>query len=170
MFDEKLLAELEVYVSIQMIKTTNITISEDYVTVTNYMNDYKKYNNELKEFIETKLKPTFNQVLFNFIDEKGVSDSDVYKKAQIDRRHFSKIRSNPDYRPRKNTIIALSLSLELDKNETNKLLNAAGYSLSDSNTFDLIIQFCIEREIFDNYNVNQALDYFNIEPLIGLLE
>ena len=79
-------------------------------------------NNELEDFIKNKRKPTFNQVLFSFIDKKGVSDSDIYKRAGIDRRHFSKIRSNPDYRPGKNTAIALALALELNKKETDQIL------------------------------------------------
>jgi len=108
--------------------------------------------------------------LFSFIDKKGVSDPDIYKKAGIDRRHFSKIRSNPDYRPGKNTVIALALALELNKKETDKLLSSAGYSLSDSDTFDLVIQFCVEKKIYDIHDVNQALDYFSLKPLIGVLE
>jgi hypothetical protein len=112
--------------------------------------------------------PPFSQVLFSFIDKKGFIDSDIYKRAGIDRRHFLKIRSNQDYHPGKNTAIALALALELDTNETDKLLSAAGYSLSDCDTFDLVIQFCLEKGIYDIYNVNQALDYFSLKPLIGL--
>lgn len=124
---------------------------------------------EIKEFIEEKRKPILREALFNFIDKKGVSDADIYKKAQIDRRHFSKIRSNPEYRPGKNTVIALALALELDKKETGKLLSSAGYSLSDSDTSDLVIQFCIEKKIYDIYQVNEALEYFSLKPLGGTL-
>ena len=108
--------------------------------------------------------------MFSLIDKKGASDPDIYKKAGIDRRHFSKIRSNPDYRPVKNTVIALALALELNKKETDKFLSSAGYSLSDSDTFDLVIQFCVEKKIYDIHDVNQALDYFSLKPLIGVLE
>jgi hypothetical protein len=125
---------------------------------------------ELENFVKNKRKPTFNQLLFSFIDKKGASDPDIYKKAGIDRRHFSKIRSNPDYRPGKNTVIALALALELNQKETDKLLSSAGYSLSDSDIFDLVIQFCIEQKIYDIHDVNQALDYFSLKPLIGVLE
>ncbi|WP_172797546.1 hypothetical protein [Bacillus sp. FJAT-27445] len=124
---------------------------------------------EIKEFIEGKRKPVLREVLFNFIDRKGVPDSDIYKKAQIDRRHFSKIRSNPDYRPGKNTVIALALALELDKKETGKLLSSAGYSLSDSDTSDLVIQFCIDKRIYDIHQVNEALEYFSLKPLGGVM-
>lgn len=110
------------------------------------------------------------QVLFSFIDKKGESESEVYKRAGIDRRHFSKIRSDPDYCIGKNSAIALALALELDKKQTDELLSAAGYTLSDSDIFDLVIQFCIERKIYNIYDVNQALDYFSLKPLIGVLE
>ncbi|KNY28872.1 hypothetical protein [Pseudobacteroides cellulosolvens] len=124
----------------------------------------------MEEYIKNNRKPTFNQVLFSFIDRKGTTDSDIYKKAGIDRRHFSKIRSNPDYRISKNTAVSLSLALELTKKDTDKLLSAAGYSLSDSDTFDLVIQFCMEKKMYDIHNVNEALVYFSLKPLSGVLE
>ena len=125
---------------------------------------------ELEDFIKNNRKPTFNQVLFTFIDKTGANDADIYKKAGIDRRHFSKIRSNLDYHPRKNTVVALAFALELNKKETDKLLSAAGYSLSDSDTFDLVIQFCVEKKIYNIHDVNQTLDYFSLKPLIGAVE
>jgi hypothetical protein len=124
---------------------------------------------ELEDFIDIKRKMKFSQVLFEFIDNKSANDSDIYKKAGIDRRHFSKIRSNPDYRPGKNTVIALALALQLDRKDTDKLLSSAGYSLSDSDTFDLVIQFCLEKKIYDFHDVNMALDYFSLKPLAGAL-
>lgn len=127
-------------------------------------------NIELENFIKKKKKPTFVQVLFDYIDRKGVADTEIYKKAEIDRRHFSKIRSNSDYKPSKNTAIALALALELNKKETDKLLSSAGYSLSDGNIFDLVIQFCIEKKMYNIQSVNEALDYFSMKPLIGTVE
>jgi hypothetical protein len=123
-------------------------------------------NIEIEDFIKIKRQPTFNQTLFRYIDKKGASDSDIYKRAGIDRRHFSKIRSNPEYKPGKKTVIALALALQLTKKETDKLLSSAGYSLSDSDTFDLVIQFCLEKKIYDFYDINQALDYFSLNPLL----
>lgn len=168
MIDKNILVELEEYVE----RHLSIFVS-DACEIPRYASkNVCKYlpNSELKDFIDANRKPTFNKVLFNFIDNKGVSDSDIYKRAGIDRRHFSKIRSNPDYHPGKNTAIALALALELNKKEAGKLLSAAGYSLSDSDTFDLVIQFCVEKRIYDIHNVNQALDYFSLKPLIGVLE
>ncbi|UYZ22674.1 hypothetical protein [Mesobacillus jeotgali] len=123
---------------------------------------------EIESFIAEKRKPTLQKVLFGFIDKKGCKDSEVYKKAGLDRRLFSKIRSNPEYKPSKNTVTALALALELNKKETDKLLSSAGYSLSDSETSDLVIQFCIERKIYEIDQVNYALDYFSQKPLSGV--
>lgn len=124
---------------------------------------------ELENYITNNRKPTLKKVLFSFIDHKGLTDAEVYKKASIDRKHFSKIRSNPDYRPKKNTIVALALALELNSEDAEQLLNSAGYSLSESETYDLVIQFCIEKKIYNLDDVNQALDYFSLKPLNGVL-
>jgi len=168
MLDKKLLIELQKYVE-RHLKLVNFALCESPI--------YEESDvcksiqpNELENFIKNTRKPTFNQVLFSFIGKKGTSDSEVYKRAGIDRRHFSKIRSNPDYRPGKNSAIALAIALELNKKETDKLLSSAGYSLSDSDTFDLVIQFCLEKRIYDIHSVNQALDYFSLKPLAGVLE
>ena len=125
---------------------------------------------EIKSFVENNKKPSFSEVLFGYIDKTGLSDAQVYKKAGIDRRHFSKIRSNPNYHPSKNTVIALALALKLDLKEAAGLLNAAGYTLSDSELPDLIIKFCFERKIYDINDVNLALDYFSLKPLAGAVE
>lgn len=121
---------------------------------------------EIEDFVIEKQKPLFSEILFQFIDDRELDDVDVYKKARIDRRHFSKIRSNPDYNVSKNTAIALALALELDKIDTDNLLESTGYVLSDSNVFDLVIQFFIEKEIYDINLVNESLDYFKLKPLI----
>ncbi|MCJ7690363.1 MAG: hypothetical protein MUO60_13725 [Clostridiaceae bacterium] len=167
MLDKKLLIELQEYVEMYTTTLSCIVLeSEMYAE-----QDICEYlpNVELNDFINSNRKPSFNNVLFSFIDNKGLSDSAIYKKAGIDRRHFSKIRSNPKYRLSKNTAIALCLALELNKEDTDKLLSSAGYSLSNSDTFDLIIQFCVDKKIYDIYDVNHALDYFSLKPLIGVL-
>ncbi|OCA83233.1 hypothetical protein A8F94_19190 [Bacillus sp. FJAT-27225] len=124
---------------------------------------------EIEEFIKGNRKRSLREVLFSYIDKKGAADSEVYKKAGIDRRLFSKIRSNPEYRPGKNTVIALALALELNLKETDKLLNSVGYSLSDSETGDLVIKYFIEHRIYDIYQVNETLEYFSAKPLGGVL-
>ncbi|MDQ0973315.1 hypothetical protein QFZ31_003193 [Neobacillus niacini] len=163
MFNQELLEELQHYIDthlqpvfheMKLYSSEERLISEEIQNV------------DIEKFIKIKRQPAFNQTLFRFIDQKAVSDADVYKRAGMDRRHFSKIRTNPEYKPGKNTVIALALALELTKKETDKLLSSAGYSLSDSDTFDLVIQFCLEKKIYDFYDVNQALDYFSLNPLI----
>ncbi len=158
MFDKELLLELQAYIENHL----NFQILESV----SYQKTEELQNFEIEDFIKIKRQPTFNQTLFRFIDKKGVTDADVYKRAGIDRRHFSKIRSNSAYKPGKNTVITLALALELTKKETEKLLSSAGYSLSDSDTFDLVIQFCLEKKIYDLYDINQSLDYFSLNPLI----
>ena len=111
--------------------------------------------------INEKKEPSFSEKLFEIIDKKGVKDSAVYKKADIDRRLFSKIRSDFDYHPAKNTAVRLCLALELNIAETERLLESAGYCLSLSSTTDLVVRYCIEHRIFDIISVNEAIDYFS---------
>ena len=163
MLSNEILLEMQEYVQNHLITITFDVCESFKYSETRVFEDIQTI--ELEDFIKTNRKPTLNQVLFSFIDKKEVSDIEIYKKAGIDRRHFSKIRSNPNYRPRKNTTIALALALELNKNDTEKLLSSAGYSLSDSETSDLVIQFCLKKKIYDIDLVNQALDYFSLKPL-----
>lgn len=168
MLDRKQLIELQEYVEIHLNSITFEVFQEANYKERNILDDIQ--NNELEDFIKNNRKPTFNQTLFSFIDKKGTSDSVIYKKAGMDRRHFSKIRSNPDYRIGKNSVIALAIALELSEKETDKLLSSAGFSLSDSETFDLVIKFCLEKKIYDIHDVNQALVYFSLKPLFGVVE
>jgi hypothetical protein len=161
MFDKELLLELQAYIE-KHLKPQILQTFESQ----SFQKSEELQNIEIEDFIKVKRQPTFNQTLFRYIDKKGASDSDIYKRAGIDRRHFSKIRSNPEYKPGKNTVIALALALELTKKELDKLLGSAGYSLSDSDTFDLVIQFCLEKKIYNFYDINQALDYFSLNPLL----
>ena len=114
---------------------------------------YLRYNRDL----------SFNERLFWLIDRTGQRDSEVYKKARIDRRLFSKIRSNKKYIPCKKTVLALCLALELDREEADALLSSAGYSLSRADDYDLTIAFCIEKEVFDFFEVNEVLAHFGFE-------
>jgi hypothetical protein len=166
MLDKKILKELQEYLHHHLDK---MIVYNQMEAPLEYMIDADIKESEIEVFINSNRKPALQKVLFSFIDKKASSDSEVYKKAGIDRKHFSKIRSNPNYRPGKNTIIALALALELTKKEMDKLLSSAGYSLSDSDTTDLIIQFCLEKKIYDIDFVNQTLDYFSLKPLSGVL-
>ena len=113
-----------------------------------------------KDYLSHSKAKSFNEMLFSFIDEKDIKDSEVYKKADIDRKLFSKIRCSNDYIPRRNVIIKLCFALGLNKDNFNKLLNSAGYSLSNSK-FDLIITYCLDNSIYDINTVNDYLYTFS---------
>lgn len=118
-----------------------------------------------EQYLQQNRGKCFTEQLFELIDGTGQKDSDIYKKAQIDRRLFSKIRSNKKYIPAKRTVILLCLALELSRQEADNLLSSAGYSLSQADDFDLVIAFCIEKQIFDFININEVLMHFGFEVL-----
>ena len=108
----------------------------------------------------------FREMLLRMIDERGLSDPYVYKRANLDRKLFSKIRCNKDYCPSKKTVLALAIALKLSLDETIDLLSRAGYALSPCSKTDLIVEFCIINEIFDIYEVNDLLFKYG-EPTLG---
>ena len=116
------------------------------------------------DILKEKTK-TFSETLINFIDNKNMTDVECYKRANIDRKLFSKIRSNKDYKPSKNTVFAFSIALKLNLQETNSLLISAGYSLSHSFLTDIIVEYFIKKSKFDIDLVNIALDDYNEKPL-----
>lgn len=116
-------------------------------------------NTKISEYLNCNKSLNFNELLFSYIDKSGHKDSEIYKKVDIDRKLFSKIRCNENYIPRKNVIIKLCLALGLEKTEFNKLLNSAGYSLTSSK-FDLIISYCLDNKVYDISQVNDYLYTF----------
>ena len=119
---------------------------------------------ELKSLLE-QTDESFSEMLLRKIDEKHMTDAQCYKKAQIDRKLFSKIRSHREYRPSKSTALSFALALELSLPETADLLLRAGYALSHSNKADIIVEYFILHRIYDKFLVNEALYEFD-QPLL----
>ena len=109
---------------------------------------------------------TFTQTLLKLIDESGKTDPQVYKKANLTRQHFAKIRANLNYMPNKATVLALAIALELNLDQSKDLLARAGFALSRAIKFDVIVEYFLRRRRYDIYRINEMLFYYD-QPLLG---
>ena len=107
-----------------------------------------------------QMEETFSQRLLRMIDERGMTDSEAYTKAYVDRRHFSKIRKDVNYVPNKKTVLAFTIALELSLDEAKDLLASAGFALSRSSKTDIIVAYFLQNKIYDMFDINDVLDAY----------
>lgn len=147
-------------------KEDRASISEQFEVDVEKKADYTSKDVKNLEDLISELGETFHEMLFRKIRESGLAETEIYKRANLDRKLFSKIRSNPAYHPRKGTVLALALALRLNLDETVELLAKAEYALSPGSKGDLIVKYFIEREIYDIDVINYALYEFE-QPMLG---
>jgi hypothetical protein len=146
-------AEAEQLDQLRKFREENMALKAD---VCNSM-EYPGAQQDLEHAVRHARGETFSHMLLRLIDERGLKDAEVYRRANMDRKLFSKIRSHEDYHPKKRTILALAVALRLEEEETEELLKSAGFALSNADKTDVIVSFFIHSRIYDIMTINEAL-------------
>ena len=163
--EEKLRDEYEIFPSrdIPVSRAANVRVPP--MAEEACLNAAPDFGGELEDLMEN-MDAGFSETLLALIDRRGKTDAEVYKKANIDRKLFSKIKNNSDYRPSKATALAFAIALELDLEETEDLIGRAGYALSHSSKADIIIEYFIRHRNYNIFDINEALFAFD-QMLLG---
>jgi len=122
-------------------------------------------SNSLEDFIEIQSNESFSDLLLRLIRESGMSEVEVYKRAGITAQHFSKIRSDRNYRPTKETVLALAIALKLDLPTTKDLLRAGGLAFTHASKTDMIVEYFIINRNWNIFEINEALDSYGLKAL-----
>ena len=162
----KFLAEEKVKVEEEKFMSEPPPSRRKYFAVSQTCFDLLHNKIDFKKIRDEQAEETFSEKLIRLIEESGEKNSVIYNRANIDRRHFSKICNHKNYQPSKLTVLAFAIALKLDFEQTQELLAAAGYTLTKNNLADIIISFFIEKKIFDVDVVNNYL-YDYEQPLLG---
>ena len=141
------------------------TSSMEKTKITRGMSSSMTTNRHIDDLMN-QMEETFSQRLLRMIDERGLTDSEVYTKAYVDRRHFSKIRKDINYAPNKKTVLAFTIALELSLDEAKDLLRSAGFALSRSSKTDIIVAYFLQNKIYDMFEINDVL-YAYDQPIFG---